>query len=390
MCGCGSEKRASFKEHFMSIWYNHVRTRIRLEALVDNYRLIRTRAMNPAPVIKSDAYGHGLPEAATALFTAGARTMAAGTVGEAAVLKDTVPEAEVISLLGPLDAADYVCVCERDIVAFVGSTEQLLLLGEAARLAGTTVRVALKFDTGMARLGFAVDEAAGVADTLDGLEHVRASMACSHLATADDPGQAEYAQEQGGRFARILKTLHARGLDVRASLANSGAIFGHPALHHDLQRPGIALYGANPFHGTSWEAKGHGLQPAMQVSSRLVQIRTIPAGQSVSYGRTFTAPAEMRIGIVAVGYADNYSRGLSSKAQMLLHGSRVPVLGRVCMQLTAVDVSHVPQAAVGDEIFMLGGAGPAAISAEELAGWWGTITYEVFCLLGQNPREYVD
>ena len=374
----------------MSIWYNHVRTRIRLKALVDNYRLIRTRATNPAPVIKSDAYGHGLPGAAAALFAAGARTLAAGTVGEAAVLKDTVPQAEVISLLGPLDAADYAYVCERDIVAFVGSTEQLLLLEEAARLAGTTVRVALKFDTGMARLGFAVNEAASVADTLDGLEHVRATMACSHLATADDPGQAEYAQEQGGRFARILKTLHARGLDVRASLANSGAIFGHPALHHDLQRPGIALYGANPFHGTPWETKGHGLQPAMQVSSRLVQIRTIPAGQSVSYGRTFTAPAEMRIGIVAVGYADNYARGLSAKARMLIHGRRVPVLGRVCMQLTAVDVSHVPEAAAGDEIFMLGGAGPSAISADELAGWWGTITYEVFCLLGQNPREYVD
>jgi alanine racemase len=175
-------------------------------------------------------------------------------------LKDVAPEAEVISLLGPLDAAEYAhCVCERDIVAFVGSTEQLLLLEEAGRQAGTTVRVALKFDTGMARLGFGADEAAGVADTLHGLEHVRATMACSHLATADDPEQVEYAQEQAGRFARILGTLHARGLDVRASLANSGAIFGHPGLHHDLQRPGIALYGGNPFHGTAWEEKGHGL-----------------------------------------------------------------------------------------------------------------------------------
>lgn len=374
----------------MTIWYNHVRTHIRLQALVDNYRLIRTRATNPAPVIKSDAYGHGLPEAAGALFAAGARTMAAGTVGEAAVLKDTVPEAEVISLLGPLDAEDYACVCERDIVAFVGSTEQLLLLEEAASHAGTTVRVVLKFDTGMARLGFAPDEAAGVADTLDGLEHVRATMACSHLATADDPGQVEYVREQGDRFARILKTLHARGLDVRASLANSGAIFGHPELHHDLQRPGIALYGGNPFYGTPWEEKGLGLKPTMQVSSRLMQIRTIPAGQSVSYGRTFTAPAEMRVGIVAVGYADNYSCGLSGKARMLVHGKRVPVLGRVCMQLTAVDLTGVPEAAAGDEIFMLGGEGPFAISADELAGWWGTITYEVFCLLGQNPREYVE
>lgn len=141
----------------MTIWYNHLRTRIRMRALVDNYALIRSRCANPAPVIKSDAYGHGLHQAARAFFEAGARTMAAGTVGEAAALKDVAPEAEVISLLGPLDTADYACVCERDIVAFVGSTEQLLRLEEAARLSGTTVRVALKFDTGMARLGFGAD-----------------------------------------------------------------------------------------------------------------------------------------------------------------------------------------------------------------------------------------
>lgn len=373
----------------MSIWYNHVRARIRLQALVDNFNLIRTRAANPAPVIKSDAYGHGLREAAEVLFAAGARTMAAGTVGEAAVLKDTVPEAEVISLLGPIAAADYGCVCERDIIAFVGSTEQLLLLEEAGKRAGTTVRVALKFDTGMARLGFGAEEASGVADTLDGLEYVRAGLVCSHLATADDPGQVEYVREQGERFVHIMHSLHARGLDVRASLANSGAIFGHPALHHDLQRPGIALYGGNPFHGTAWEAQGQGLRQAMDVSTRLVQVRTIPAGQSVSYGRTFTASAEMRIGVVAAGYADNYSRGLSSKAQMLINGKRVPVLGRVCMQLTAVDLSSAPEAMVGDEVFLLGGEGPCAISADELAAWWGTITYEVFCLLGQNPREYI-
>ena len=374
----------------MSIWYNHVRASVSLSALVDNYGLIRARAANPAPVIKSDAYGHGLRRVAPALVAAGARTLAAGTVGEAAVLKEVAPEVEVVSLLGPMDAADYGCVCERDIVAFAGSTEQLLLLEEAARQAGTTVRVALKFDTGMSRLGFGAAEAAGVADTLDGLERVRATMVCSHLATADDPDQAGYVREQGERFQRLVGVLHARGLDVRASLANSGAIFGHGDLHHDLQRPGIALYGGNPFHGTAWEDKGTGLRQAMQVSTRLAQVRTIAAGQSVSYGRTFTAPAEMRIGIVAAGYADNYSRGLSGRGQMLLRGRRVPVLGRVCMQLTAVDLAGVPEAAAGDEVFLLGGEGPLAIRAEELAAWWGTITYEVFCLLGQNPRSYAD
>ena len=373
----------------MGIWYNHIRTRVRLDALLDNFSLLRRRVSNPAPIIKSDAYGHGLKEVGTALFSAGAGTMAAGTVGEAAVLKETVPEVEVISLLGPVDAADYAMVCEKDIVAFAGQTEQLLRLDEAARQAGVPVRVAIKFDTGMSRLGFDVDEAGAVADTLDGLTHLRAVMACSHLATADDPDQAGYVGEQAERFARALHALRTRGLDVRGSLANSGAILGHPETHHDLQRPGIALYGANPFHGTSWEDVGRGLRQGMDVVARLVQVRTIPAGRTVSYGRTFTAPTDMRIGIVAAGYADNYSRGLSSRAQMLLRGSRVDVLGRVCMQLTAVDLGPVPDADVGDEVHLLGGPGENAISAEELAAWWGTITYEVFCLLGQNPREYV-
>jgi alanine racemase len=373
----------------MSIWYNHIRTRVRLDALLDNFALIRSRVSNPAPVIKSEAYGHGLKEAGKALFEAGAGTLAAGTVGEAAVLKEVVPEADVISLLGPVDAADYALVCEKDIVAFAGQTEQLLLLDEAAEKAGVPVRVALKFDTGMSRLGFSVDEAGAVADTLDGLTHLRAVLACSHLATADDPEQVGYVQEQSARFGRALHALRTRGLGVQGSLANSGAVFGHPETHHDLQRPGIALYGCNPFHGTAWEESGRGLRQAMDVVTRLVQVRTIPAGQTVSYGRTFTAPQDMRIGIVAVGYADNYSRGLSSRAQMLLRGKRVDVLGRVCMQLTAVDLGSVPEAAVGDEVHLLGGPGENAITAEELAAWWGTITYEVFCLLGQNPREYV-
>lgn len=374
----------------MSIWYNHVRTRIRLRALTENFGLIRAHAPNPAPVIKSDAYGHGLRETARALFAAGARTMAAGSVGEAAVLKETVPEAEVMSLLGPIDAADYSLVCERDIIPFAGSDEQLLKLEEAAVRAGVPVRLALKFDTGMSRLGFAVEEAGAVADMLDGLGGVRAVMAASHLATADDPSQDGYVTEQAELFEKALHVLHARGLDVRGSLANSGAVFAHPRTHHDLQRPGIALYGGNPFHGTEREPLGRGLTQGMEVVSRLVQVRTIPAGRTVSYGRTFTAPREMRIGIVAVGYADNYSRGLSAKGQMLLRGRRVDILGRVCMQLTAVDLGSVPEAAMGDEVHVLGGTGENAIRAEELAAWWGTITYEVFCLLGQNPREYVD
>lgn len=374
----------------MSIGYNHVRVQIDITAVQHNFDLIRTRAANPVPVIKSDAYGHGLPEVARALSARGATIMAAGTVAEAAILKTICPEVDVISLLGPLDGVDMEQVCVADLVPFVGSAEQLHGLHEVATRLGTTVRVALKFDTGMARLGFAAGDAAAVAQMMPALPRLRPMLVCSHLATADDPGQGDFVRDQGRIFDDILNTLRAGGADVRGCLANSAGIYAYPELHHALQRPGIALYGANPFHGTAWENRVSGLRQAMHVTAPVLQLRTITSGTTVSYGRTFTAPRDMRIGVVGIGYADNYSRGLSSTGQMLAAGQRVPVLGRVCMQLTAIDLTAVPEIQVGDSVYVLGGVGPLAISADEVAGWWGTIAYEVFCLLGMNSRSYAE
>lgn len=372
----------------MSIAYNHVRVHVDVGAVVHNYCVLSARGACLAPVVKADAYGHGLREVACALWQAGARVMAAGTVGEAVYLKECVPGAEILSLLGPLSHAECQTLGEHDIIPFVSTLEQLLCLEEAGARSGAPVRVALKFDTGMSRLGFCVDQAHAVANTLDGLKYVRAVWACSHLATADDPDQAKYVREQHDRFLCALHVLRRRGMRVQASLANSAGLLAYPDLHHDVQRPGIALYGANPFAGTAWAHKGEGLRLAMNVCAPLLHVRELHAGQSVGYGRTYTAPESMRIGIVGVGYADNYSRCLSGASAMLVQGQRVPVLGRVCMQLTAVDLSAVPQAQVGDDMVILGTQGAARIRAEDLALWWGTIPYEVFCLLGQNPRLY--
>lgn len=367
----------------------HVRSCVDLCALMDNFRLLRCMASNPVPVIKSDAYGHGMIEVASALFTAGARIMAAGTVGESVALKERLPEVDVLSLLGPFDGSDYYAACERGLLVLAGNREQLLRLEEAARRSDAMARVALKFETGMGRLGFDFEDVRNLATTLHKLRHVRVDLICSHLASSEDPEQAEYTREQGRRFAQIMETLSRQGISAPGSLANSGAILAHPGLHHDWQRPGLALYGGNPFYGTTWAEKAQGLKQVMTVSTRLLEIRKLRPGQTVSYGATFVAPKEMRIGIVGVGYADNYSRGFSGKGWMLLHGRRVPVLGRVCMQMTAVDLSAVPEARIGDTVVILGGSGPEQISADEMSGWCGSIAYEIFCLLGKNPREYV-
>jgi alanine racemase len=176
---------------------------------------------------------------------------------------------------------------------------------------------------------------------------------------------------------------------VEATLANSAAIVAYPELRLDMQRPGIALYGADPFWGTAAQGRGPALEPAMEVLTRVYQVHDLRQGETISYGRTFTAGRDMRVAIIGAGYADAWSRGLSNRGLVLLHGLRAPVVGRVCMQMTAVDVTDVPQARAGDRVWLLGGPGENSIRSEELAQWWGTISYEVLCLLGLNRREYI-
>ncbi len=371
----------------MAIGYNLIRIRVHPDRIAANWKLLQARGGNAWPVVKADAYGHGLAAAARALARAGAVDLCVGTVGEAAQLLDAVPGVRAASLLGPLDRAECAAAAGRGILSFACRFEQLTMLAEAAAAAGRPARVALKFDTGMARLGFTSGDIPELLETLAASPGLAVEMAASHLATADEPGARDFVLEQGRVFAGILGSLRAAGHRVAGCLANSAALLAYPELHHDVQRPGIALYGANPFHGTPLASAGAGLLPGMEAAAPILQVHDLPAGRSISYGRTFTAPRDMRVAVVAVGYADNYSRGLANKGYMNLAGTRVPILGRVCMQMTAVDVTGL-QCQAGDEVFLLGGPGDT-VTAEDLAAWWGTITYEVFCLLGQNPRAEV-
>ncbi|MFP4168018.1 MAG: alanine racemase [Desulfonatronovibrionaceae bacterium] len=371
----------------MSIWYNEVRAEIDLEAVKHNFRLLKEKCRNPIPVIKSNAYGHGLVPVSRVLAEHGADSLAVGTANEGAALRLTPYAGEIISLLGPIRDRDYQDILDYSLVPFIGSLEHMRRLSEKA--GKSTVPIALKFDTGMSRLGFEPDQADTVARTLKGLKNLKPVYLCSHLAAADDPGEQKFTALQAETLLGVDNTLREQGLKCRISLANSAAVLAHPDLHLDTQRPGISLYGGNPFYGNPWTEKGAALTQAMHVSAPVLEIRDIRPGQSISYGRTYRAPRRMRAAIVACGYADNYSRGLSNKGWMAVRGEKAPILGRVCMQLTAVDVSHIPEAEPGDRAYILGGNGKWSVSVHELAGWWGTISYEVFCQLGQNQRTYL-
>ena len=373
----------------MPINYNKVAVRIDRGALRANYRLLAGKGSRLMAVIKSDAYGHGLAETAEVLAEEGAESFAVGTVEEAVQLRECGCAGRIVSLLGPIDAWEYPAMWEHGVLPFVGNGDQLAKLADAARKQDRPLDICLKFDTGMSRLGFRLEGMDVLLDRLADLPGVRPVMAASHLATADEPEKAEYVRRQGELFAAIVARLRGAGYDVEASLANSAGILGHPEVHHQTQRAGIALYGVNPFAGTGREQLGRGLTPAMSVSVPVLEVHDLPRGGSISYGCTFTADRDMRVAIVAAGYADCYSRGLSGKGWMNLRGKRAPILGRVCMQLTAVDAGAVQDVRVGDTAWLLGGPGEGSVLPGELSSWWGTIPYEVFCLLGLNRREYV-
>ncbi len=376
----------------MTIEYNKIKVRVALDNLCHNYRIFRGLHDNVIPVIKSDAYGHGLAEVYRALEPEGATTFGVGYVNEAVTLRQAGCKGRILALLGPVDDADYTALWEQDVLPFIGRFDQL------ERLAGETasrgpIAIALKFDTGMRRLGFLPEELDRVIAFLKANSAVRPVMVSSHLARADEPENRIDVTLQGDRFRTVLDGLRGAGFAVEACLANSAGALVHQDCFYDSVRLGIALYGCNPLHGTALESLGCDFKPAMSVSAPILQVRALKAGEGISYGWTHVAGRDSTVAVVGVGYADAYSRGLSNTGYMNIKGHRVPIVGRVCMQMTAVDVTDIMGEGLdvrpGDEAWLLGGPGPGTITPEELAGWWNTITYEVFCLLGMNPRTYI-
>lgn len=372
----------------MSVPYNRLVAHIDLDRIAHNFAVLRRFGDNPAPVVKADAYGHGLFPVARTLAAAGARTLCVGSVEEALALCGEYG-GRVVALLGPLDMADARAVVDDDLVPMVYRFDQLDMLAEAARNEEAVVRLALKFDTGMGRLGFRPADAPALVERLRDDPRLQVEIVASHLATADEPDNVAYVARQAAIFEEVCGIFAAAGFAFERTLGNSAGMLAREECRLDMQRPGIALYGANPFAGTALAGLGQELLPAMSVSTMIAHVHDLAAGESVSYGCTFTADAPMRVAIAAAGYADCYARSLSRRAEMVVRGRRARVLGRVCMQLTAIDVTDIPGVVPGDAAWLLGGDGPSPVAPEELAAWWGTITYEVFCLLGLNRREYV-
>ena len=368
-----------------------------LEAIAANVRELR-RLTDPRAklmaVVKADGYGHGACEVARAALAAGAEWLGVARLHEAVRLRESGLAAPLL-VLGYTPAEDAERLVELDLRQSVYSLAAAEAYSAASRRRGGKIRVHLKVDTGMGRLGL-VPAALARAEAGDavGEELVRTAQDIARLPglelegifthfAASDSADKTHARGQLRLFLEVLARLKRDGLEFAVRhAANSAAVIDLPESHLDLVRPGIALYGLRP--SDEVDLSRIRLTPAMALKTRIVHLKEVPAGTCVSYGMTHRTSAPTVIATIPTGYADGYRRLLSSRGEMLVGGRRVPVVGRVCMDLTMLDLGAVPSARIEDEVVIFGRQGNEAITADDLARALGTINYEIVCDL--TPR----
>ena len=368
-----------------------------LDAIRSNVRELR-RLTDPRAkvmaVVKADGYGHGACEVAREALAAGAEWLGVARLHEAVRLRESGLAAPLL-VLGYTPPEDAGRLVELDLRQSVYSLAAAQAYAAEARRRGGRVRVHLKVDTGMGRLGLVPaalagvggpgpvgDELARTAGTIARLPGLEVEGIFTHFA-ASDSADKSHTRGQLQLFLEVLERLSRDGLEFAVRhAANSAAVIELPESHLDLVRPGIALYGLRP--SDEVDLTRIRLTPAMALKTRIVHLKQVPAGTCVSYGMTHRTPAPTVIATIPTGYADGYRRLLSSRGEMLVGGRRVPVVGRVCMDLTMLDVGAVPSPRVEDEVVIFGRQGDEAITADDLACALGTINYEIVCDL--TPR----
>ncbi|HEY6241463.1 MAG TPA: alanine racemase [Burkholderiales bacterium] len=343
-----------------------IRARIDSAALRHNLSVVKRRAPHSRiwAVVKANAYGHGLARAAQAL--AAADGLALIELEAALAMRRAGERRPILLLQGFYSARELDSIAEHGLAVVVHDPEQLAVL-EKARLPGK-IAVYAKLNTGMNRLGFPGN---GFRDALARLRRCASEITLmTHFADADGKRGVRWQLERFDAVTAGAK--HAR------SLANSAAILRYPDTHADWVRPGIMLYGCSPFPEES--ADNLGLRPVMTLSSELIALRELQAGDSVGYGCTFTADGPMRIGIVACGYADGYPRHAPTGTPILVCGKRTRTVGRVAMDMLFADLTGIPEGAIGSPVTLWG----EGLSADEVAASAGTVSYELLCAL--SPR----
>ncbi|RAK06925.1 alanine racemase [Halanaerobium saccharolyticum] len=363
---------------------------IDLSALENNYNFIRSRINEQtkiAAVVKANAYGHGVVKVAQKLSQLGAEYFCVGSPDEGIELRKA-GITEPILVLAEVLPTQYPDIINGNLIQTAASIKTLESLNKAGIKAAKKVKVHLKVDTGMGRIGFFPEELAEVYSLAHKLENIKIEGIFSHLATADEE-KKDFSYQQLQRFNSALDKIKADGFKLPLlHIANSAAVIDIKESSLDLVRPGIMLYGLLPSAELNKEAD---LKSLLSFKTRVVQLRKLPAGSAVSYGSTYKTETEEKLAVLPVGYKDGYPRLLSNQGEVLIKGQRAPIRGRVCMGQTIVSVDQIDNVEVGDEVVLIGKQGNDEISAAEIANLCGTINYEIVCNLSERlEKVYFD
>lgn len=344
-------------------------------------------------VVKADAYGHGDAFVAKRLAEKGFAWFGVSNIEEGISLRrEGITQPILVLGYTPVECAGL--LAEHKITQAIVSLEYAQQLQEEAKKAGVLIDGHIKLDTGMTRVGFQCDDADFVTSIrgikkVTEMSQIKITGVFTHFAVADTySGDCpEYTQMQFDRFVKMAKACKEEGIDLGLHhVANSAATISYPKNHLDMVRSGIITYGMLP----SDECQGKiDIKPLMTLKTSVALVKEVKAGSQISYGRTYTADKDRVIATVPIGYADGYNRLLSNKARMLVNGHFAPVVGRVCMDQTMIDVTDIPGVKIGDEVVVFGRQGDAVLPVEELAQIIGTINYEVTCAISKRvPRVY--
>ena len=371
---------------------NRAWAEINLDNIAHNIREIRRITNKNAEimgVVKADAYGHGVMEVTKTLLNNDVTRLAVSMLDEAIQLRRNGIKVPIL-ILGYTDPVRANEIIENDVTQSVFSHELAQALSDEAVKQGKKVKIHIKIDTGMSRIGFLPGySAVKNVIKINHLPNIIIEGLFTHFATADEKDR-EYTLTQFERFMSICSELQRIGIHIPVKhCANSAGIIEYPEMHLDMVRPGIILYGMYPSEDV--DKTKINLKPAMTLKANVILVKEVEKNTSISYGRIFTTEVNSRIATIPIGYADGYSRRLSNKGKVLIHGRYSHVVGRICMDQCMVDVTNLNHnVEVGDEVVLIGAQEDNLITAEEVAESIGMINYELVCIVGKRiPRAFI-
>ncbi len=363
---------------------------INLQALRDNFHAIRERlpkGVGIMAVVKADAYGHGAIAIGRELVNMGVDFLAVAYLEEGVELRRAGIRVPIIVLCGPVrgNEEDFL---EWNLTPVVFNISDAISFSDVSKKRGVRGKIHVKVDTGMGRLGLIPDEVKDFIREITHADGILIEGLLSHFAVAEDEEEEKFTRDQLSLFLRLRDEFLSAGIrPTYFHIANSAAIFSYPESLFNLVRAGITLYGAYPSPSFMKKVK---LRSIMRIKTKILHLKEVGEGFSISYGRTFITRRRSIIGTLPFGYADGYSRKFSNRAYVLVKGKRAPVVGRVCMDLTMVDLTDIADVKVGDEVVLMGRQGDEEITPQQWADWAETIPYEIFCSVGKRvPRIYI-